>query len=134
VLRLVLVLLCVLPLAAFAAPKKKKPKRKAKAPVTATMQAEVARALDAAEAKVGGCVVEQAGAGEWKRVVRVKVTLNGVGQVMGSTLAVEPQDAAADAMRPCIDGALREVSYPKTGAPLVNAEREWTFQMQAQAP
>ncbi len=128
-LRLSLVLLCTAAAVAFAGPKKKK--APPKPPPAPAAEAAISRALDTAEEKVGGCVLESAGPAPWTRVVRVKVSINGAGQVLKSSVALEPDDAAGGKLRPCIEAALGAVAFPKSPAPLSNAEREWTFRVDA---
>lgn len=128
-LRLSLVLLCTAAALALAGPKKMR--APPKPPPTPSAEVAISRALDTAEEKVGGCVLDNAGPAPWARVVRVKVSINGAGQVLESAVALEPDDAAAGKMRPCIEAALGAVTFPKSTAPLSNAEREWTFKVDA---
>lgn len=119
------VVLGLLAVAAWAGPKKKKAPVKKPAPVSA--EAEISKALDAAEAQVGACVVDATGPGAWTRVVKVKVSLNGAGQVLNATVALAPEDVNTPRARACIEGVLQAAAYPKHAGPLATAEREWTF-------
>ena len=104
------------------------PKKKQKAPPPSpAAEAEVKKALDTAQEKVGTCVVNGAGPGSWTRVVRVKLVLNGVGQVLSLDTTLEPPHPQT---RQCVEEAVRAVTFPRTHAPVVNAEREWTFRME----
>ena len=109
----------------LAAPKKKV------APVkpAANVATEVAikKALDSAEEKVGACVLESAPPGGWTLVVKAKLTLNSAGQLMGTTLTFTPESSTADKTGRCIDGVLKALKWPQSAAPMINAEREWTF-------
>lgn len=129
-LRLLLVLACCATTLALAGAPKKKGKAKPKpAPVSA--EADISKALDAAEAKVGGCVMDAAGPGTWTRVVRVKLELNSAGQLLSSKVELSPDDAAAAKARPCIEGVLQGTAFPKHDGPIANADREWTFSTEA---
>jgi hypothetical protein len=129
-LRLSLVLSCLLATAAFAGPKKKP--KKAPAPTAAVAEAAIKKALDDAQPQVGGCVLEgvEPGAKTWTQVVRLKVSINGVGQVLTLDAALEPANTNAAKTKSCIEAALQKASWPTTHAPMVTVEREWTFSMQ----
>lgn len=107
--------------------KKKKP---APAPVAA--EAELKKSLDATQAAVGGCVVKGAEGGPktWTQVVKLKVVVNGVGQVMTLDAKLEPENANAEQTKACVVKALQAATFPATHAPMVTVEREWTFAMQ----
>lgn len=105
--------------------------RKAKKKVTPpAAEAEVKKALDATQEKVGACVVSGAGAGAWTQVVKLKVVINGVGQVLSFDASLEPANDAASKTRACVEEAVRAAPFPKTHAPLVTVEREWTFKLE----
>lgn len=109
----------------LAAPKKKV------APVkpASNIATEVAikKTLDSAEEKVGACVLADAPSGGWTLVVKAKLSLNSAGQLMGTTVTFKPDSSSADKTGKCIDGVLKALTWPKSGAPMINAEREWTF-------
>jgi hypothetical protein len=116
---------------ALAGPPKKKKKPAPPPPKTAAnLATEVAvkKALDGAEEKVGGCVLESAPSGPFKQVVKAQLTLNSAGQLMGTTLSLTPESASASKLKQCIDDVLKGLSWPKSTGPIVNAEREWTFE------
>jgi hypothetical protein len=122
------VLLCaVLASLAVAAPKKKKPAPPKSAANLAT-ETEIKKALDGAEAKVGGCVLETAPPGPIKQVVKAQFTLNSAGQLMGTSFVLTPEGPAADKLKKCIDGVLQGLTWPRSSGPIVNAEREWSFE------
>jgi hypothetical protein len=124
-----LVLSLVLSSVAFAAPKKKKPAPPPpKTAANIATEVAVKKALDGAEEKVGGCVLESAPAGPFKQVVKAQLTLNSAGQLMGATLSLAPEIASGDKLKKCIDDVLKGVTWPKSTGPIVNAEREWTFE------
>jgi hypothetical protein len=127
-LRPAVLLCCALSALALAGPKKKK----APPPKPPSAEAELSKALDGAEGAVGGCVLEGTGAGSWTRVVRVKLTLNGAGQVMNSTVTLSPEEPNGAKTRACIEDALKAVTYPKGTGSIATADREWTFSAQAQ--
>ena len=124
--RLCVVVSVVLGSLAIAAPKKKKPVPKP----AANIATEVAlkKTLDGAEEKVGGCVFENAPAGPFTLVVKAQLALNSAGQLMRTTISFVPDGASAEKTRKCIDGVLQGLTWPKSNAPLINAEREWTFE------
>jgi hypothetical protein len=114
---------------AFAAPPKKKKVAAPKA-TAATIATEVAikKTLDGVEGKVGGCVLDNAGPAAFTLEVKAKITLNSAGQLMGTTITMAPDGGVGgDKTRACIDGVLKELVWPKSNAPLINAERQWTF-------
>lgn len=125
VVRLLLLLALVFASLAVAAPKKKKAVVKPAANIAT--EVAIKKALDGAEEKVGGCVLESAGPGAFTLVVKAKVSLNSAGQLMGSTVSLAPEGAAAEKTRKCIDAVLQGLTWPKSAAPMINAEREWTF-------
>lgn len=125
--RSALVLSCILASLALAAPKKKQPPPKP-APNVAT-EVAIKKALDGAEEKVGACVLESAGSGAFTLVVRAKISINSAGQLLGTTLTLEPEGPGAQKTRQCIDAVLQGLTWPKSLAPMVNAERLWTFQL-----
>jgi hypothetical protein len=119
----------VLASVAFAAPKKKKtPPPPPKTAANIATEVAVKKALDGAEEKVGGCVLENAPAGPFTQVVKAALTLNSAGQLMGTTLTLTPEIAAGEKLKKCIDDVLKGLSWPKSTGPIVNAEREWTFE------
>ena len=108
-----------------------KPK-KAPAPTAAVAEAAIKKALDDAQPQVGGCVLEgvEPGAKTWTQVVRLKVSINGVGQVLTLAATLEPANANAPKTKSCIEAALQQARWPTTHAPMVTVEREWTFSLQ----
>lgn len=113
--------------AAFAGPtKKKKPAPK---PPDAHIAPQLAlkKTLDGAEGKVGACVLDNAGPAAFTLVVKAQITLNSAGQLMGTTITMPSDGGNAEKTRQCIDGVLKELTWPVSNAPLINAEREWTF-------
>ena len=113
-----------------AAPKKKKvPPPPPQPPANIMLQVQLKKALDGAEEKVGACVMESAPAGAFSLAVRAQITINHAGQLMGTTLSFKPEIPAAEKMRKCLEGVLQGLTYPKSLAPLVNAEREWSFEV-----
>ena len=126
-----LCLLCCLTAAlAVAGPKKKSPPKKAKPAATLAAETAIKQALDGAQAEVGGCVVNGAPDGAWKQTAKVKVILDGKGQVMDLSTSLEPANANEAKTRACIDAALRKLTWPQTHAPLTTVEREWAFSME----
>ena len=121
--RLALVL-CLASSVAWSAAKKKKP---AVPPVDET--AAVRKAFDAQQDQVANCVVTHAPAGKWSLTVKVQATLNSAGQMMSLKLGLNPEPATPGPTRDCIDKVLRAAAYPKTAAPLINVDRDWTFTM-----
>lgn len=111
---------------ALAAPKKKKP-APAKPAANLVTEVEIKKTLDGAEQKVGACVLDNAGPGAFTLVVRAKISLNSAGQLLGTTVALVPENAAAEKTRQCIDLVLQGLTWPRSPAPLINAEREWQF-------
>lgn len=122
--RFVLVSSLVMASLALAAPRKKKVVPKSAANVAT--EVELKKTLDAAEAKVGACVLENGPPGAFTLVVKAQLVLNSAGQLMSSTVTL-PESAGAAKMRVCIDGVLKGLTWPKSSGPIVNAEREWTF-------
>ena len=120
--------MCVSASLVMAAPKKKKaPAPPPKTAANIATEVAIKKALDGAEEKVGACALEHGGPGNWTIVVRAKIALNSAGQLMGTTLTLVPEVAAAEKLRKCIDDILQGLTWPKSQAPMVNAEREWTF-------
>lgn len=111
----------------LAAPPKKKKAVPPKAPTNLVIEAAIKKTLDGAEEKVGACVLEHNGPGAWTLVVKAKLTINSAGQLMGKNLTLKPEGPAAEKVKQCIGGVLDALTYPKSPAPLMNAEREWTF-------
>jgi hypothetical protein len=124
-LRLCLVF-CLFATISAAAPKKKVPPP-AKPATNIATEVAIKKTLDSAEEKVGACVLEHAGPGGWTLVVKAKLSINSAGQLLGDTVTFTPEGPAADKTRACIDGVLKALTWPKSPAPMVNAEREWTF-------
>jgi hypothetical protein len=124
-LRPAVLLCCVLSALAVAAPKKSK--KKAPPPKPPAAEVELSKALDGAEGAVGGCVLEGTGAGTWTRVVRVKLTVNGAGQVMNATVTLAPEEPNGAKTRACVEAAVKAVAYPTGTGSLATADREWTF-------
>ncbi len=114
----------VLASVALAAPKKKKPVPKSAANVAT--ETEIKKTLDGAEAKVGACVLDNT-PGAFTLVVKAQLMLNSAGQLLGSTVTLAPEGEGGAKTRLCIDGVLKTLTWPKSSAPIVNAEREWTF-------
>lgn len=126
--RVSLLALVLLSASALAQSKPKKKSKKAPPPPPAQVtKVEVALLLDGVQDQVANCVLEGAGDGAINQQVVVGVTLNGVGQLMASEVKLQPENAQAAKTRGCIDAVVKGISFPKTGAPLVTAEREWTF-------
>ncbi len=124
-----LLLSVVLASVSFAAPKKKKaPPPPPKTAANIATEVAVKKALDGAEERVGGCVLESAPAGPFKQIVKAALTLNSAGQLMGTTLSLTPEIASGEKLKKCIDDVLKGLSWPKSTGPIVNAEREWTFE------
>lgn len=115
---------------AFAGPPKKAAGKK-KPPPPPVASVELAKALDERQGEVGGCVVSgEEPNTKWTEVLKVKLVLNSQGQVFSLDLAIAPGNAKSEATKQCIDKALRAGTWPKVSAPMVTAEREWTFAMQ----
>ncbi len=116
----------------WAAPKKKAPPAKKKPTTTQVLEETLKRSLDGAQVDVGGCVVAgvEGDAPTWKQVAKVKVVLDGKGQIMEASATLEPSNVNAANTKTCIENVLRRVAWPVTHAPLTTAEREWTFAMQ----
>jgi hypothetical protein len=124
-LPLVLALTLAAPALAGTPPKKKVPPK----PVAPEVHEAISKALDDAEQKVGGCILEgQGGSVVWNKVVKLSLTLDSAGKLMKAKVAFEPDDVS-DSVRTCVDGVLAAVTFPKTNAPLTNIERSWTFSM-----
>ena len=124
-----LLLSVVLASVSFAAPKKKRaPPPPPKTAANIATEVAVKKALDGAEERVGGCVLESAPAGPFKQIVKAALTLNSAGQLMGTTLSLTPEIASGEKLKKCIDDVLKGLSWPKSTGPIVNAEREWTFE------
>ncbi len=121
-----LVVLAVLASVSLAAPPKKSKKAPRPPPAVVT-ELEVRLVLDGGQERVGACVLEGADDGPLHQVVLVKVTLNGVGQVMGAKVKLDPENAQATKTSECVEAVVRGLTYPKSGAPLITVEREWTF-------
>jgi len=112
----------------IAAPKKKK----ASPPPPPVAQEEIKRALDASQSDVSTCVIVgiEPGLKTWSQVVKLKVAVNGVGQVLTLDAVLVPENANAAKTKACVEAVLRKVTWPTTHAPMVTVEREWTFAMQ----
>ena len=122
-------LLCSLGEPAVAATKKTR--KPVPAPVAqVSTEAEIRKALDGPQDKVAECVVSQAPGGAWSLTVKLQMTITGAGQILALRLEFAPELAWAPKTRACIESVLGEVVFPKSGAPLVNVERDWTFKMQ----
>lgn len=129
----VLVVICSLCAAVcLAAPKKKAPPPKKKPTHAQVLEDTLKRLLDGAQADVGGCVVNgvEGDAPTWKQVAKVKVVLDGKGQIIEASATLVPANANAPKTKSCIEAVLRKVTWPVTHTPLTTAEREWTFAMQ----
>ena len=127
-MRLFLILSCVVATLAVAGGKKKAPPPPPpKTAANIATEVAIKKALDGAEQKVGGCVLDNGPAGNWTIVVKAKIALNSAGQLMGTTLTLTPDSSTAEKTRQCIDAVLQTLTWPKSQAPMVNAEREWTF-------
>ena len=121
-------LLCLFASFVLAAPpKKKKAVVPPKPAANLVLEAAIKKTLDGAEEKVGACVLDNNGPGAWTLIVKAQLTINSAGQLMGNTLTLKPEGPAAEELKKCIDGVLQQLTYPKSSAPLVNAEREWSF-------
>jgi hypothetical protein len=114
-------------LALLAAPPKKKPKAKP-APPPSAVELEIKRTLDAAEAKVGACVLDNAPPGPISLKVKANLTLNSAGQLLGRDLTLTPDGPANEKTKTCIAAVLDGLTWPKANGPLVKAEREWSFE------
>lgn len=113
-----------------AAPKKKAAPKKVEAPPPATSP-ELFAALDHLQPAVGQCVVNgQPENGAWTQVLTVKLTLTGAGQVFAADLSFEPANEKSDEVHACVDKVLRSFEWPRTPAPLVVVQRDWTFKME----
>lgn len=125
-----LVALCLLASLAVAGPKKKgkKPPAPVKPPPTA--EVDIKLALDARQEQVGACVLDSAGNELTSQLVRVSLTLNSAGQLLGADVGLEPEPAQAAKLRECVTAAVRGASFPRLKAPLVKVEREWTFRFE----
>lgn len=112
----------------FAAPKKKK----VPPPPPPAAQEEIKKALDASQSDVSQCVIVgiEPGLKTWSQVVKLKVAVNGVGQVLTLDAVLVPENANAAKTKACVEAVLRKVTWPTTHAPMVTVEREWTFAMQ----
>ncbi len=128
-LRLFLLAWCVAVPVALAAPKKKRPPPPPK-PVAA--EVEIKRVLDGTQDQVSSCVIHglEPGAKVWTQVVRLKVVVNGVGQVLTLGAVLDPENGNAAKTKACIEAVLKAATFPTTHAPMVTVEREWTFAMQ----
>jgi hypothetical protein len=90
-----------------------------------TTDALIRKALDSSQDKVQACVLDGAPQGKWTMTVKLKLTLDSAGQIMGADVKVTP-DAPKTAS--CIEGVIRGLSFPKSIAgPLTNVDREWSF-------
>lgn len=128
-----LCLLLLLPALASAAPKKKRVPPKPLPP--SALDVGIKRALDGVEQQVGTCVLDNAADGDFTLVVRAKLTINSQGQLLGSSLVFVPEAPfGAEKMRPCIEGVLKGLVFPRSTASVLNAEREWTFSTQPAPP
>lgn len=126
-MRLLLSAFVVVGCVALAGPsKKKKPPLKPTAAKLAT-EAALKKTLDGVEGQIGGCVLDNAGPAAFTLVVKAQLTLNSAGQLMGTTITMSPAGAGAEKTRQCIEGVLEQLTWPKSVAPLINYEREWTF-------
>jgi hypothetical protein len=126
VVRLLLLVL-LFATAAIAAPKKKKVVVPPKSAANIATEVAVKKTLDGVEEKIGGCVLENAGPAAFTLVVKAKLAINSAGQLLGTTLTTSPESPASEKTKACIDAVLQTLAWPKSAAPLVNAEREWTF-------
>lgn len=125
-LRLALVVSFVAAIALAGPPKKKAPP--APAPVTPELHERISKALDEAEQKVGGCLLEGESGVVWTKTVKLNLSIDSAGNLVGSKVLFEPDDVSATT-RKCVDDALLAVAFPKTNAPLTRIERTWTFGM-----
>ena len=129
-MRFLLLMVLVLASISLGAPKKKKvPAPPPVPPASILLQVQLKKALDGAEEKVGACVLENSPAGAFSLAAKAKITLNSAGQLMGATVSFMPEPAAAEKIRKCMEGVLQGLTWPKSPAPLVNAEREWSFEV-----
>jgi hypothetical protein len=126
VIRLVLVVLLAASVA-LGAPKKKVAPAKPKPVANIATEVAIKKTLDGAEGQVGACVLDNAGSAPFTLVVKAKLNINSAGQLLGSTVTLAPEGASAEKTRKCIEGVLQVLTWPKSTAPLVNAEREWSF-------
>lgn len=116
-------------LCAFSAAAGPKKKASAKAAPPSPASVAVTQALDAVQPTAGGCVVDVLGSETaWSAKVKVRLVLDAQGHLV--ELAITSTPAAVSAAHPCIEKAMKGVTWPATHAPLVTAEREWTFAMQ----
>jgi hypothetical protein len=100
------------------APAKKKP------PPKSDVEASLRKALDSGQQKVADCVLSYAPDGAWSQTVKVKISINSAGQLMGSVVTMKP---SSDVARACIEKVVKALEFPKSAAPLITVEREWTF-------
>lgn len=122
----VVVVLCAI--SAWAGPKKKGNAKPAQ-PTTAAASAAVTQVLDGLQPAASACMVELLGnTTAWTATVKVSLVLDGRGRLMEVLVNSTPENAGA--ANPCIEKVVQGASWPTTHAPLVTAEREWTFAMQ----
>ena len=123
--RAVVLIVCAVCSIALAAKKKPAPAPSA----SATTEAAIKKALDGAQEQVASCVVSGAPAGKWSLTAQIKLSITGAGQIMSLKIGLTPEPAGADKTRDCVEKVLRAVAFPKSNAPLINVDREWSFSM-----
>lgn len=111
----------------LAAPPKAK-KKKGPPPADVATEVALKKTLDGAEEKVGGCVLENAAPGPISLKVKAKLVLNSAGQLMSKDLLLSPEGPANEKTKACIAGVLDGLTWPRSAGPIVNAEREWSFE------
>ena len=121
--------LLVVALCAFSAWAGPKRKGGAKAAPPSPASTAVTQALDGVQPAAGACVVDVLGSETaWTAKVKVKLVLDAQGHLVEVVINSTPENVSPAHV--CIEKAMKGATWPATHAPLVTAEREWTFQMQ----
>lgn len=129
--RFPVLLALVLASVSLAAPKKKKvvPPPAPTPAANIALQVALKKTLDGAEQQVGACVLDNAPTGAFTLSAKAAISINHAGQLMGTTISFKPEPAAAEKIRKCMEAVMQGLTWPRSLAPLVSAEREWTFEV-----
>jgi hypothetical protein len=104
--------------------KKKAPAKPPPPPATDKL---IHQALDGAQDKVAACVIESVTDPKFNVTVKVHLTINSAGQLMGAKIVVTPD---APKTVSCVDEVMHGLTFPKSTGPIVDVDREWNFSQQ----
>lgn len=102
-------------------------KKKAKAVPPETKLA-IERILDGKADAVADCIMSQAVKRGAKSVdVSAQLLINNHGQIFDCKITTKTDRGENPALATCVENVLRSATYPTSQAPLVSAERSWSY-------